>query len=525
VTISFQDIDFPADTGNKRRREVSMRQAAIWSAALILGWSVFAYAQPATAPAGVVGVDLTLGWTLVQVGDTQGSVQQDATNPANSKPHLLRIIVTKTAAPGGGRIGAVSSVPIAVQEGQWFDVSFLAQPERGSIGLVFSLESGDGEILARTTLPEIGRRGRRGASTTPAAPMKYQVSLHARASDRQAHLVITPIEPTNIWLGELMLTPRTPPVIVAAADDPKELLRKFGARDVGVHDPSAIIQCNDEYWIFFTGNGVPSIHSRDLVDWVRGPQAFTTPPAWAAQAIAGFRGANFWAPDIIKIGGRYMLFFSASVFGKNTSAIGVATNPTLDPGDRAYHWTDGGLVVRSTEADDFNAIDPAAMLDKDGKLWLSFGSFWSGIQLIELDPATGRRIAPDSPRYSLAHWDAIEGSYLYRHDDHYYLFVSMGMCCRGINSTYQTRVGRSEKVTGPYLDKDGVDLLLGGGTAVALTDGPLIGPGQPGIFEENGKYWFSCHFYDGMAGGASKLSIRPLTWSADGWPVLGEMGQ
>ena len=181
------------------------------------------------------------------------------------------------------------------------------------------------------------------------------------------------------------------------------------------------------------------------------------------------------------------------------------------------------MVIRSVEKDDFNCIDPAAMQDIDGRLWLAFGSFWSGIKLIELDPSTGLRIAPDSPMYDLAHWDAIEGSYLYHHDNRYYLFASFGMCCRGVYSTYHTRVGRAEKVTGPYLDKNGMDMLLGGGSLVAGPEGPLIGPGQPGIFEENGKYWFSCHFYDATANGASKLSIRPLTWSADGWPVVGKV--
>ena len=307
------------------------------------------------------------------------------------------------------------------------------------------------------------------------------------------------------------------------AESPKEALHRLGGLNVGVHDPSAIIRCNDEYWIFFTGNGTPSLRSRNLTDWRAGPRTFSGTPAWVYQAVPGFFGGNFWAPDVIKIGGRYMLFFSASAFGKNTSVIGVATNPTLDPSDPAYHWSDGGGVIVSKEADDFNCIDPAAMVDKDGKLWLAFGSFWSGIKMIELDPATGRRITPDSKMYSLAHWDAIEGSYLYRHDDHYYLFVSMGMCCRGVFSTYQTRVGRADKISGPYYDKDGTDLLLGGGTSVAHTDGPLVGPGQPGIFEENGKFWFSCHFYDATAGGMSRLSIRPLSWSVDGWPVLGEI--
>jgi hypothetical protein len=185
-----------------------MRQTVIWSAAWVLVGAVAANSQPTTAPASAPGVDLTLGWSLVQAGDAQGSVEQDATNPGNSQTHLLHIVVTKAAAPGAGRAGAISSVPIAVQQGEWYDVSFSAQPRRGSIGLVFSLEGADGKVLARTTLPEIGRRGRRGPSTAASTPMNYRVSLHARAADPGAHLVITPIEPTDIWLGDLILTPR-----------------------------------------------------------------------------------------------------------------------------------------------------------------------------------------------------------------------------------------------------------------------------------------------------------------------------
>jgi arabinan endo-1,5-alpha-L-arabinosidase len=307
-----------------------------------------------------------------------------------------------------------------------------------------------------------------------------------------------------------------------APSNPQEILRQLGRRNIGVHDPSAIIKCKNDYWIFYTGAGTPSIHSTDLINWSAGPRTFPASFPWVTQAVPGNRG-DFWAPDIIHIGNRYMLFISASAFGKNTSIIGVETNSTLDPTDPAYHWTDGGMVVQSREKDDYNCIDPCAIQDADGKLWLSFGSFWSGIKMIELDPATGRRIAPKSPIYDLAHWDAIEASYLYHHDQHYYLFVSFGMCCRSINSTYNTRVGRADKITGPYLDKNGKDMLLGGGTPFVVADGPFIGPGQSGIFEENGASWFTCHFYDGTVNGASRLSIRPLTWSGDGWPVLGKI--
>ncbi len=308
----------------------------------------------------------------------------------------------------------------------------------------------------------------------------------------------------------------------ASEADPQTVLRRMGSRDIGVHDPSTIVKCKDEYWVFYTGRGTPSWHSKDLVHWERGPRANINPPAWAKEVVPQNRGGSFWAPDVIKVGDKYLLFFSVSSFGKNTSAIGVATNATLDPNDAAYKWSDGGLVVQSKAADDFNTIDPAAFLDDDGKLWLTFGSFWSGIKLIELDPGTGRRVSPDSPMYSLARSEQIEASYIYRHDGKYYLFVSLGLCCRGVNSTYHTVVGRSDKVTGPYVDQKGQDLLKGGGSSVVDRVGPFIGPGHAGILHDGGKDWFSCHFYDAAAGGISKLSIRPLTWNAEGWPVVGE---
>ncbi len=348
---------------------------------------------------------------------------------------------------------------------------------------------------------------------------------------RHPYIVASAIVAASIaGIAALAQTPGAPPAAADKAAEAKssseqeEILRRMGGRGVGVHDPSTIVKCKDQYWVFFTGRNTPSWHSKDLINWERGPRANATPPAWVAQAVPLNRsGADFWAPDVIKVGDKYLLFFSASSFGKNTSAIGVASNPTLDPNDPAYKWTDGGIVVQSKARDDFNTIDPAAFLDDDGKLWLTFGSFWSGIKLIELNPATGLRIAPDSPMYSLAHWNSIEAPYIYKHDGKYYLFVSVGLCCRGVNSTYHTRVGRSDKLTGPYLDKDGQDMLLGGGTTVADRVGPFIGPGHAGILEDNGKFWFSCHFYDGTQRGVSKLSIRPLTWDADGWPVVGQL--
>jgi len=298
-------------------------------------------------------------------------------------------------------------------------------------------------------------------------------------------------------------------------------------RNAFVHDPSTIVKCKDEFWVFTTGRGVPSWHSKDLVNWERGPAVFADAPPWVAEAVPANRFMDYWAPDVACVNGRYLLYYSASSFGKNVSGIGLATSPTLDPDDPAYGWTDQGMVIASAATDDFNTIDPAIFHDKNGSLWLTFGSFWSGIKMIQLDPQTGKRIAPDSPIYSLAHYDSIEASYLYQHNGYYYLFVDWGMCCRGTNSTYSIHVGRSKKVTGPYLDRQGKDMLYGGGTLFLDSTPPYIGPGHAGIIVDNGTNWFSCH-YEAVANsggfgwrrGASSLAVMPLRWRTDGWPEV-----
>jgi arabinan endo-1,5-alpha-L-arabinosidase len=342
-------------------------------------------------------------------------------------------------------------------------------------------------------------------------------------------------------------------------------LYKLGNRDATIHDPSTIVKCGDEYWVFYTGNR--SYRSKDLLNWSNGPAVLSAPLPWFGDAVPGFRGTSFWAPDCLKIGDKYFLYYSISAFGKNTSAIGLVTNPTLDPADPHYAWTDQGMVIKSVATDDFNTIDPAITLDFDGNPWLSFGSFWTGIKLIALDKKTGLRL-PNTPIYSIAqnqgHATAtnegaltdpinksqIEASYIYPHDKYYYLFVAWGLCCHGLSNTYNIRVGRSEKITGPYLDKDGKDMLHDGGTLFLGDSGPLldasklptgrggrggrggaippqvhamVGPGHAGILPDGDKFWFSHHYYEATsANGPSFLAIRPLTWDKSGWPVLGE---
>jgi len=279
-----------------------------------------------------------------------------------------------------------------------------------------------------------------------------------------------------------------------------------------VHDPSTIVHDKDEYWLFATGPGVRSFHSAHLMRWLPGPPVLPSPPAWTHDVASDNRG-YFWAPDVVRVNDRYLLYYSVSTWGKKTSAIGLATTRAL-----GSNWRDEGIVVRSNTNDDFNAIDPSVLLDTDGRLWMAFGSYWSGIKLVELDPVTGKRLACNAPMVSLARHDSLEAACLYHHDSFYYLFVNWGQCCRGTNSTYEIRVGRSVAVTGPFVDRDGIDMLQGGGTRFLGTSGSFVGPGHAGILRVGKEEWLSCHFYDGNRGGRPTLALRKLGWSKEGWP-------
>ena len=287
-----------------------------------------------------------------------------------------------------------------------------------------------------------------------------------------------------------------------------------------IHDPSTIVRDDGRYYVFSTGRGISGKSSPDLARWENGAPVFSRPPAWTMRAIPGFTG-KFWAPDVIRLNGKFYLYYSVSTFGKQTSAIGLATCPTLDPSAKNHRWTDAGPVITSTTNSAFNTIDPSVLLDGDGKLWLAFGSFWQGIFLTELDPQTGKRVSTNSPLFHLAWNHSIEAACMARHGQFYYLFVNWGECCKGTNSTYEVRVGRAEKITGPYLDRDGRKLADGGGSPFLQSQGRFIGPGHIGIVDDgnpNGPTRFSYHYYDAETQGRSRLALGTIDWS-DGWPV------
>ena len=262
--------------------------------------------------------------------------------------------------------------------------------------------------------------------------------------------------------------------------------------------------CDGKYYTY--GTGGTTLVSDDGWTWRRG----VTP------------SRSGMAPDVIHLGDRYYLYVAANVGGQPKAAINMIWSKTLDPNSPDYKWEEGGVVASSDGVEDCNAIDPGVFLDPtDGKLWLIYGSYFGYIRLVELDPKTGKRLDPNDKPVNIA--INCEASIMIYHDGWYYLLATHGSCCRGADSGYNIRVGRAKKVTGPFLDHMGIDMIQGGGKLFVGSGGRVIGPGHFGLLDlGDGVQKFSCHYEADLdRGGASVLDIRPLLWK-DGWPVAGE---
>jgi arabinan endo-1,5-alpha-L-arabinosidase len=304
--------------------------------------------------------------------------------------------------------------------------------------------------------------------------------------------------------------------------------------DVRIHDPVAI-EADGRYYLFATGRGIDVWASSDLRTWERQPPVFESGPEWASEVAPRFRG-SIWAPDIAFHDGRYHLYYSISSFGSNRSAIGHATNATLDPSSPDFGWVDHGPVVRSIPGRDlWNAIDPNLAFDDEGAPWLAFGSFWSGIKLVRLGADLHRPAQPPEwhtiaarPRYwkldERAAGDplngAVEAPFVFRKGDWYDLFVSWDRCCRGAESTYKVVVGRSRAITGPYLDRQGQDMRFGGGTLVVGGNDAWAGVGHNSAYTFEGADYLVFHGYDLADEGRSKLWIEEIDWDDEGWPQV-----
>jgi arabinan endo-1,5-alpha-L-arabinosidase len=299
-----------------------------------------------------------------------------------------------------------------------------------------------------------------------------------------------------------------------------------------VRDPSVLLE-KGTYYLFSTdaGGETPDQHlpircSTDRVTWRVCGQVFTAIPAWVQQAVPGIQG--LWAPDISYFQGLYHLYYVGSLLHTQTSVIGMATNTTLDPADPAYKWVDHGQVLASHNGDDFNALDPNIFIDGNQKIWLTYGSYWSGIKQRQIDPATGMLLASNPVRYQLAarpdiSGDPIEGASLVEHGGYYYLFLSVDHCCENSFSEddYKQMVGRSTSPNGPFVDAEGVPLMAGGGSILIEGNSGWRAPGGGTVYldSQSGNDMIVFHALDMDQDGNAGLWLKTVSWQ-NGWPVL-----
>ncbi|MBQ9713308.1 MAG: arabinan endo-1,5-alpha-L-arabinosidase [Bacteroidales bacterium] len=321
---------------------------------------------------------------------------------------------------------------------------------------------------------------------------------------------------------------------------------RFDSLAPAAHDPVAAF-CDGSWYLFCTGFGVSILTSDDLLSWNPAGQVFDKAPQWAVETVPGYMG-HTWAPDILFHDGTYYLYYSCSSFGKNTSAIGVATNKTLNPSSPDYKWTDHGCVVRSIAGrDEWNAIDPNVFIDDDGTAYLSFGSFWRDIKMVKLDPSLTKVAEPqewfpicrrpegtaedtsqtdDAIKADPRGHDfdpgngAVEAPFIVKRNGKYYLFVSYDLCCRGAKSTYKVVVGRSDKATGPFFDKNGVSLMEGGGTVVVSGNDQYPGVGHCAVISTPEGDKMLMHAYNRDKNYNANLLVRTIKWDSEGWPVV-----
>lgn len=306
-----------------------------------------------------------------------------------------------------------------------------------------------------------------------------------------------------------------------------------------VHDPVMAKGEDGKFYIFATGMNVGVLSSSDMKMWEFCHSALPETPQWAKDTVPGYRG-HTWAPDISYHKGKWHLYYSCSTFGKNGSAIGLAVNSTLDPHSPDFKWEDKGMVIAShRRVDNWNAIDPNLILDADGNPYLTYGSFWDGIQMVRLSkddfqtpvttPVTISRrvgkkvklseikVTQEGDNVIEAGENAVEAPFIYKRGEYYYLFVSFDYCCRGEKSTYRTVYGRSKNIEGPYADKEGFVMERGGGTQLFGPDNEYFGIGHCSVYDFDGKTYFVSHAYDKADEGRARLFIRQLEFDDEGW--------
>ena len=457
---------------------------------------------------------------------------------------------------GGGK-SQIATKPGRVETGRWYDITLQMAGDtlqcwldkdlvfdtvlKGDVlpGIFSSatIDDNSGELIVKVV--NTGSEGTMARVEVQNLPVASAYMVRLRANDGMDENTLQ--QPTNIYPTRHELSPEGNSIEVEVAAYSLNIIRIQSRRGMltetpMVHDP--VMAQEDGTWhLFTTGMGIHQLTSKDRKLWKPLPQpVMTVMPQWTRDSVPGFEH-HVWAPDIIRWHNRWWLAYSCSTFGKNTSAIGLLSSQSLN------HplWNDEGCIVTSREQrDNWNAIDPNFVIDDNDQPWLVWGSFWDGIQIARLDttmhiargerPRTiARRYAPGdknaapNPTSQYAGTNAIEAPFILKHNGWYYLFVSWDYCCRGSLSNYRVAVGRSKTVDGPYLDRNGKDMLLGGGTLFLEGDKETFeAAGHCAAYPVGDQHVFICHGYSTAHHGAPILIQRNIEWTQDGWPELSE---
>jgi arabinan endo-1,5-alpha-L-arabinosidase len=291
-----------------------------------------------------------------------------------------------------------------------------------------------------------------------------------------------------------------------------------------IHDPSTIMECGGKYYTYGTGGG--GLFSEDGWTWNSIPEPTTDTPAPSGPGMrfaSLVRPGGGAAPDAIKIGDRYLIAYSSTgggLGGGHAGRVLTMWNKTLDPKSPDFKYSEAIEVAHSLDDEDCDAIDAGLLMGPDGRLWLTYGTYFGFIRLVELDPKTGERVKGNEPVNVAIDCEA---SIMIYRNGWYYLLGTHGTCCDGPNSTYNIVVGRSRTPQGPFIDNVGRSMLEGGGKMVIGANDRKTGPGHFGRYiESDGVEKMSFHYEaDFDQGGRSVLAIRPIVWK-DEWPVAGE---